>query len=209
MTFVQRIAGAAALGAGILVGGGLSAPPAQAAYIATLSQVGSNVVGTGSGSLDFNGLTFNFSSHDHAAIEAGVALVSLGPTSSANFTEYYGISGPKSFGTGGSEIYATTGSGDYAGILGGLVASIIVPQGYASGAPLGTSTDTWDGATFASLGLTPGTYVWTWGRGENADSFTLHIGTPLAVVEPGTMALLGGSLLLLGLFTRRGRRYAM
>jgi hypothetical protein len=38
--------GAAALGAGMLTGSGLSAPPAQAAFIVTLDQVGSNVVAT-------------------------------------------------------------------------------------------------------------------------------------------------------------------
>jgi hypothetical protein len=58
MAFVKRIAGAAALGAALLIGCGLSTPPAQAAYIVTLEQVGSNVVATGSGTLDTAALTF-------------------------------------------------------------------------------------------------------------------------------------------------------
>jgi hypothetical protein len=45
-----------------------------------------------------------------------------------------------------------------------------VPVGYVFGTPLGTSTDTWNGATFASLGVTPSTYKWTWETGADADS---------------------------------------
>lgn len=55
---------------------------------------------------------------------------------------------------------------------------------------------TWLDETFAGLGLTPGTYVWTWDSG--ADSFTLEIGqTPLPAAFPlfatglGAMGLLG------------------
>jgi hypothetical protein len=44
---VHHIFGAAALGVATLVGAGLSAPSAQAAYVVTLAQVGSNVVATG------------------------------------------------------------------------------------------------------------------------------------------------------------------
>jgi hypothetical protein len=32
------------------------------------------------------------------------------------------------------------------------------------------------GQTFATIGLTPGTYAWTWGSGIDADSFTIEIG---------------------------------
>ena len=40
MTFMARMAGAAALSAAILLGCGLLAPPAQSGYIATLTQTG-------------------------------------------------------------------------------------------------------------------------------------------------------------------------
>jgi hypothetical protein len=52
---------------------------------------------------------------------------------------------------------------------------LLVPQGYASGAALSDSM-TFNNATFASLGVTPGTYVWTWGDGAD-QNFTLQIGS--------------------------------
>jgi hypothetical protein len=37
------------------------------------------------------------------------------------------------------------------------------------------NTATYTGQTISSLGLTPGTYTWTWGTGAHADSFVLVI----------------------------------
>ena len=50
---------------------------------------------------------------------------------------------------------------------------LIVPRGYVSGTFLSNSA-TYSGKTLATLGVTPGTYVWTWGTGAN-QNFTLKI----------------------------------
>ena len=116
------------------------------------------------------------------------AIVTLG--GAGNDGEYGGITGPFTFGSGGF-FPASSGSGDIAGVI---VDRLRLPSGYASGAPL-ASTATWNNQTFASLGVTPGTYVWTWGSGEHADSFTLQIGPTNGVPETGsTIALMLGAV---------------
>ena len=76
---------------------------------------------------------------------------------------------------------------------------LYVPQGYVSGAALSDSM-TFNNATFASLGVTPGTYVWTWGTGLANQNFTLHIGS---VPDGGsTVSLLGCALLGLAALRR-------
>ena len=61
---------------------------------------------------------------------------------------------------------------------------------------------TFNNTTFASLGVTPGTYVWSWGTGLENQNFTLVIGG--AGVPDG-----GSTVSLLGLrFTRLGCRAA-
>ena len=62
--------------------------------------------------------------------------------------------------------YSRDHCGEYAGILS-------VPTGYVSGTALSDSA-TYSGTTLATLGVTPGTYVWTWGTGAN-QKFTLQI----------------------------------
>lgn len=76
-----------------------------------------------------------------------------------------------------------------------------------SGAPLSGSS-TFANQTLASLGVTPGSYVWTWGSGANADSPTLNIIAP-AVPEPSSLVLAGmGSLAAFGRVWGRRRAVA-
>ena len=84
----------------------------------------------------------------------------------------------------------------------------IVPAGYTSGSSL-TSSATWDNTTISKLGLTPGTYTWTWGSTTNgtADFIEVDIPSATGVPEPSTLTLLGlGSLGLLGYGWRRRKQ---
>jgi hypothetical protein len=169
-------------------------PSAQATYIATLDQVGADVVAMGSGSLDTTALSFQpggFSGQ--GAVHGSNGLFLLGPATNQNFSGFLGISGPTSYGSG-MTVFANSGGGNIAGVN-GTGSFLFVPTGYMSGTQLGVSTDTWNNATLASLGVTPGTYVWNWGSGMNADSFTLQIGPTNGVPESGsTFALLLGAV---------------
>jgi hypothetical protein len=197
MTFLKQIGGAAALGVAML-GSGLSAPPAQAAYIVTLAQAGSNVVATGSGTIDLAGLFRRAEAIVAASISPTTGLIVTGPASGELVNVYTGFTGPASFGSGGTT-FASSGSEDTVGI-GDSDNFLAVPAGYVSGSPLADSA-TYDNQTFSSLGVTPGVYVWTWA----SDSFTLDI-PAVAVPEPSGLGLLALPLGLVMLLATRHRR---
>jgi hypothetical protein len=177
-----------------------SVRPAQAGYIVTLKEVGSNVVANGSGPINFTGLTFEGSIDNNPGIQAQLGLINSGPF--ATIVDLYnGAVGPASFGSGGP-FSPNTASGDFVGIV-GFSGLLSVPQNYVSNTALSDSM-TFNNATFASLGLTPGTYVWTWGTGLENQNFTLRIG--VGVPDGGsTVSLLGCALLgLAGLRRKLG-----
>jgi hypothetical protein len=181
-----------------------TAPKAEAAYVAYLFQDGSNVVGTGSGSIDTTDLSFIESFSPPVQVNASAGYLGLGQSGGTD-TVYGSISGPTTFGSGGA-FNASSGSGSLLAIEGTTGVSgeeiLAVPSSYVSGSSLGTSTDTWDSATLAALGISDGTYVWTWGSGANVDSFTLHVGVA-PVPEPASTALLVTGLAGLVLTRRR------
>ena len=122
----------------------------------------------------------------------------------ASQSQYTGFIGPTNFGSG-TLIFADTGSGDGVGIF---RRSIIVPQGYVSGSALSSSA-IFNNATFASLGVTPGIYVWAWGTGLANQNFTLQIGLVSVPGVPGvpdggsTVSLLVFGLLGLAVLRRK------
>jgi hypothetical protein len=116
------------------------APSAQAGYIVTLKQVGSNVVATGSGAINLTGLTFNEISFGPALVQPNIGEILTGPTALPTISVYLGASGPTSFGNGGLT-FANSGSGDIVGIL-AIGGELFVPQGYVSNTPLSDTSPT-------------------------------------------------------------------
>ena len=173
--------------------------PAEAGMFFTAREVGSDVTISGSGSINTNGLILKYPS----MINMGAEIRPLNGTF-VNGSPY-NVSADLYSGTVVSPVFGTTWGQDADSGTGGLVgrpgnpAYFAVPPGYTSGLLLVT-TSTYNSSTFASLGMTPGTYVWSWGSGANADTMTLVV-----VPEPSTLALLCMGVLGLLLHTRRRR----
>jgi len=209
MTIV-KIAGP--LGITILIGYGLSAPPAQAAFVETFEQVGSSVIETGSGTLNVDGLFSSGTFGESAELYPMFAISISGAPGSE--TAYRGlIIGPGTFGTGGA-VRATSGVGDSVGIEGSVSQGTVLglPEGYVSGTTSLLTSATYANQSFSSLGIDPGSYTWTWGgggSGTTADSFTLDIGVaapPPPVDEPSALFDMGIGLAALA-FAATWRRH--
>ena len=167
-------------------------------YTVTLTQVGPNVVASGSGTIDLTGLTSFGSAFASPELYPAHGIIGTGP--SGTIDQYTGSSGPSSFGPGFGGFPSTT-SGDSV-FLEDFGLGIDVPQGYVSGTGLSSSA-TYSG-TLASLGTTPGTYTWTWDSGAN--SFVVEIPTT-PTPEPGSFLLIGIGLLA-GLWLARKQVFA-
>lgn len=207
-TFRKRLTLAGGLGALMLFAASAGATP----YVITLQEQGSDVVASGSGMIDLTGLTFQFTSAGGgASLGPSDAFIATGSqASSVPVDGYTGFAGPTSFGPATGFISADATSGDSVDMIGNPsfygIPMLFVPSGYVSDSSL-SGTATFSNSTFASLGVTFGTYVWTWGTAPD-QSYTLIIGIPNSVAEPAGLGLFGLGALLIGAFAGLRRRLA-
>ena len=158
----------------------------------TIQDVGANVVAMGGGTINTTALTDTGPTHSVSAadVHASDGDLTFGPGTSSGADFWIGITGPSAWGSGG-HISATTTTTTIIDINGSEESSpfLALPTGYTSGAHL-SGTDTWTGQSISSLGLTPGTYAYTWGSGASADFFTVIVAAEsTAVPEPTTLWL--------------------
>ncbi len=158
---------------------------ANAAIIINIQEVGPDVVGTATGTLDLTGLA------DQGTIALALAVRGtpgyFGGGSSGSVQAYTGITGPADWGPG-SLTNASSSSGDLFAFNPRFNGSprIFVPIGYTSNSAI-SSSSTFAGATLASLGLTEGTYLYN----APNDTITVIIGAARgAVPEPATWAFM-------------------
>ncbi len=142
---------------------------ANASAFIKITESGGDVIVSATGSLNIADLTFWQTSNTAQGIHSSSSFLEV---SSGPVDLYQSISGPASFGTG-SFTFPSSGTGDRLGIRFGA-ASLAVPAGYISGTSL-AGTSTFANKSFAQLGLVPGSYTWTWGSGDNADSLTIKV----------------------------------
>jgi hypothetical protein len=194
----------------VIIMGGLSVRSAQGGYLVTLQEVGSDVVATGSGILDTTLLAINVNpTFAPGLVQPNAAAINTGPTGFTSNAALLGnlVSGPTNFGSGGQTL-ASSGSGDTVGfaLLPPGQFSLFVPQNCQNRGTCGplSDTSTYPNASCASLGITPGTYTWTWGSGAD-QNFTVQVGAAPASqllnistrlnVQTGDNVLIGGFII--------------
>jgi hypothetical protein len=141
-------------------------------FSVTITQVGNDVVWSGSGSFNLTELTSAGANNIVGGFQASQAIWAIGPSVAVD--TYSGtIAFPLTFGSGGVGVTSNTGS--TFGILpGGSGRLLYVPSGYVSNTTI-SGTSTYANNTIAGMGLTPGTYTWSWGSGGNASTLVMTI----------------------------------
>jgi len=171
-----------------------SEPARASLFTIDVTEQGGNVDVVGSGSISLIGLTLVGPNNAPPEINPGDGLILFG-----NSTDFYtGVHGPFFFGSFGIKL-PSNATGDSFGIAGGAQA-LFVPPSFTSGDAL-SGAMTFDNATIASLGLTPGVYTYTWGDFHNELIVNIE-----AVPEPSTWAML--ALGFIGLAALGARRAA-
>jgi hypothetical protein len=167
----------------------------------TLEEIGPDVFATGNGTINLASLSHFVNGPFSPSFQPSGATIVLGTSGAADL--YVGATSPGPFGPGAQTLPSSSG-GDLFGFIGTV---LVVPHGYVSGSSLSNGT-IWSGKTFASLGVTPGKYTYSWGSGPTADSLTVNImRLGVAAPEPGSLAFLGiAALPIVGMVTRSGKR---
>lgn len=147
----------------------------------TITQVGSDVVWSGSGSFNLTDLTFDSSIAITSGFAASQAIWIAGATATPpglTGQQYGGASltYPTTFASGLQSFSTLVSTGSMFGVLTGGASgrTITVPDGYVSGTTISGST-TYQDTTIAGLGLSGGTYTWSWGSAPNTSTLVMVI----------------------------------
>lgn len=206
-SFLPRGLGAGLLGAAAALLPALAPQRAEALLLFRMRQVGSDVVITGGGTYVTTGLQLkDLVDEEDEPILQPLDIPSSGMQANAGYLQItksgqdlwvWGpvsgndLIGDPNFGTGDFNDQGVQNEGSaVAGIDLGFQ-EIFLPSGAAcdpTSCTISSSTTTFAGLSFATLGVTPGTYTWSWGEGPD-QTFQLEIEAPV----PGPLPALGGA----------------
>lgn len=162
----------------------VTAATGRADLIFDLSEVGSDVVLTASGTVDLTDSSIiensgmNATVNPHRRILAGPSALT-----DVDLHAFDDSDGPSSLGAN-AFVFASSGSGGPVGIEYGN-GYLLLPEGYVSGAAL-SATSLFSGHTLTSLGITAGTYDWTFGN----NNIQLNANEAASIPEPSAFGLL-------------------
>jgi hypothetical protein len=163
----------------------------------TIYESGSNVVMSVSGTIDLSGLTLIQADGQFGGDAGGIGpntATFIMASNNSRFDTYSGFTiTPNSFGSGSGASASSSTGGAFGVIFNNEPPyQLVVPSGYTSGTQI-TSTQTFTGQTLTTLGLTVGTYTYTWSGG----SFDVVVGGtpgPTPTPTPTSEAVSGGWL---------------
>lgn len=179
---------------------------APAAIVIDVTEVGGDLSVVADGSLNITGASFLSSDTGTGRLIADQNVLFSAPSSYATgdpLDVYNTASSPGSFfGSSSTTLNGVNYSGALTDVVGVDANNVYIYGTYVSNAPLSSSLEI-SGATFASLGITPGSsFVWSL---SNGDTVTVNFAS--AIPEPSAyLAALGFALL--GVFVWRRRRRA-
>lgn len=188
----------------LMTAGALPAAAEAALMIRITETPKVGVLASVTGTLNLTGLTDNGRVFGDKGLRGSRAFVGAGPLSAPTLRYLSGFKGPAVIGTGTSYNPATSGSGDQFLFFFNNIGDVGVPFDFVSGSAI-SSTATVANATFASLGLTTGTYTYS----SAADTITVKIALAPPIPEPAAWALMIGGFGLAGSAMRYRQRVSV
>ena len=182
----------------------LTASQTQADLLFTVTESGGNVVFNMSGSVNLNATQgfLNPGVNTSRLIFPDLGAILIG---NSVLSDVYSVNVPWTpFGTGGFRVFSSSSGDRVATFVDNLKTSsfsIGVPLGYISGNPL-SATGTINGASLASLGITPGLHVTTFSNNSTGVNISDTVTVNAAPEPSGFLVLTTG---VAGLFVRRRR----
>ena len=141
----------------------------------TISQVGLDVVWSGSGFFNLAALSSTGPGSVSSGFNAGQAIWAIGVSAATDTYSGTSLTYPTSFGTSG--VGVTSSSGSTVGILPGppgVPRVLYVPSGYVSNTTISGGA-TYANNTIAGMGLSAGTYTWNFTTGGNSTTLVMNI----------------------------------